>query len=154
MFRQIPVVGVGPEGGEFRRAKAGLDADASIVLGNGVASEEGEETGSEGTRPRAAGFGRDENGGKAGDFHEQRVERGIGKVMKKKIGEDEFGGWGGVGPIGHVGGNDRGKPVLSAEMLERGVGNAGLAIDKKKAGAVSALGEGSWQDPAEKMTIP
>jgi hypothetical protein len=29
-----------------------------------------------------------------------------------------------------------------------------LAIDKKKAGAVSALGEGSWQDLAEKMTIP
>jgi hypothetical protein len=75
-------------------AKAGLDADAGIVLGNGVTTKEKEKTGSEGTRPRAAGFGRDENGAETGDFLEKRVDRGIGKVMKKKIGEDEFGGWG------------------------------------------------------------
>jgi hypothetical protein len=39
-------------------------------------------------------------------------------------------------------------------MLQRGIGNGGLAIDQKEAGTVSALRKGSGKNLAEKVTVP
>ena len=65
-FLQIPGRGSGPKSGEFVAAKTRLHADASIVLGDGVATEESEELRSDFSSEAAPRFGDGEKGGAGG----------------------------------------------------------------------------------------
>ena len=62
-------------------------------------------------------------------------------MVKEQVGQDEFGGRGGTDPFLQIGGNDGGEPVLPAKEFKGGIGDAGLAIDKKETGSMPTVWE-------------
>jgi hypothetical protein len=74
-------------------------------------------------------------------------------VVKKEIRDDEFYAGSGLSPLMHVGRNERGKPILSSQKVERGVGNAGLPIHKKEASSMSAMRKRNGEDRGEEVSV-
>jgi hypothetical protein len=66
--------------------------------------------------------------------------------MEEKICNDEFYAGSGLSPLMGVGRNQRRKPILSPQIVDRGVRNAGLPIHKKEAGSMSAMRKSGRED--------
>jgi hypothetical protein len=52
-----------------------------------------------------------------------------------------------------IAGNDGGEPVLAAQEFESGIGDARLAIDKKKTGSMSTVWKSLWQYVGEEVSV-
>jgi len=74
-------------------------------------------------------------------------------MVKEQVGQDEFGRRGGTDPLLEIGGNNGGEPVLASQEFEIGIGNAGLAVDKKEAGSMAAVWESLWQYIGEEVSV-
>ena len=74
-------------------------------------------------------------------------------MVKEQVGQDEFGGRRGTDPFLQIGGNDGGEPVLPAKEFKGGIGDAGLAIDKKETGSMPTVWESLWQQGGEEVSV-
>jgi hypothetical protein len=74
-------------------------------------------------------------------------------MVKEEISQDEFGGRGRTDPFLKIGGNDGGEPVLAAKEFDSEIGDAGLAVDKKKTGSMAAVWESLWQQGGEEVSV-
>jgi hypothetical protein len=73
--------------------------------------------------------------------------------MEEKICNDEFYAGSGLSPLMGVGRNQRRKPILSPQIVDRGVRNAGLPIHKKEAGSMSAMRKRNGEDRGEEVSV-
>ena len=134
-------------------AEAGFHADACVVEGDGVATDETKETRADRTRETAARFSRGKETGDEAEIVKKFLERGVFKVMKKEIGHDEIYRRCIFGPGGNIGGDDFGFPVLFFKLIESGAGKAWLKIDKQEATSIPSLRKSAGQDLGEKVGI-
>jgi hypothetical protein len=74
-------------------------------------------------------------------------------VVEKEIRDDEFYAGSGPSPLMDIGRNQRRKPILSPQIVERGVRNAGLPIHEKEADSMSAMRKRNGEDRGEEVSV-
>lgn len=90
MFGGVPRGEFRPEGSKFAIAETGFHADPGIVKRDGVTAQERKKPATHRGRPMTRGFGSGKNGGDSGQVAKEVGEFFFGKVVKEKVGENQF----------------------------------------------------------------
>jgi len=135
-----------PERRKFMTPKTGGHANPGIVKCDGMAAQERKKAATERGQPMAQGFRGREKGGDSCKVGKEFPEYFSRKVVEKKVGQNQFRGWGVTDPFEGFGVDNGRQPVLAAQLIEAGVGDRRLPIHQQNAASSSPRGKGQGKN--------